>query len=402
MFSYLNPKQMYYRQQFLDRIAQTSEIPQAFECGRAEGSYLFDRSDRPYLDLICGFGVSNLGHCHPDILAAIRRQSELYLHTNVYGEHIQSTQVELAGLLRSLLPESLNQVYFLSAGSEAVDAAIRLARKYTGRTGLVAMSDAYHGSTIGAESLRSDEEHKRPYLPLLPDVRWIRADQREDLEKISERTALVITEVVQAEAGVQILNAGYLRALRERCDRVGALLAFDEIQTGLGRTGSLFAFQQSGVVPDILLSGKALGGGLPLAALISRPEILSSFAHSPALGYISTFGGNPLCCASGLAHLKALTGGQILQGVALRKQIILDQLKSPRIQNIRAAGLLVAAELENSEMVSALVQRALENQILLEGFLFGRNAFRIAPPLNIDPGVLESACHQINGWLEEL
>jgi acetylornithine/succinyldiaminopimelate/putrescine aminotransferase len=402
MFSLLSKQQMYYRQQFLDRIGQTSEIPQALEVDRAEGSYLYDRSDRPYLDLICGFGVSNLGHSHPEVLAAIHKQAELYLHTNVYGEHIQSVQLELAGLLRSLLPETLGQFYFLSAGSEAVDAAIRLARKHTGRTGLVAMSDAYHGSTIGAESLRSDHEHKMPYLPLLPDVRWIRAGHAEDLEKITEHTALVITEVVQAEAGVRILSASYLQALRARCDQVGALLAFDEIQTGLGRTGSLFAFQQAGVVPDILLSGKALGGGLPLAALISRPEILSSFAQSPALGYITTFGGNPLCCAAGLAHLRALTGDPVIPGVAHRRDIVLEQMKSERIREVRAAGLLVAVELERSDLVSALVQKAFENQILIEGFLFCRNAFRIAPPLNVDPGVLGSACRQINAWLEEL
>jgi len=402
MFIALNTLPMYYRQQFLNRIAQTSEIPQAFEVSRAEGSFLYDRQDRPYLDLICGFGVSNLGHGHPEVLAAIRKQSDLYLHTNVYGEHIQSPQIGLAGLLRSLLPESLSQVYFLSAGSETVDAAIRLARKHTGRTGVVAMSDAYHGSTLGAESLRSDEEHKRPYLPLLPDIRWIRANQLNDLEKITEKTALVLTEVVQAEAGVRILNREYLSALRERCNQVGALLAFDEIQTGMGRTGSLFAFQQAGVLPDILLLGKALGGGLPLAALISRPEILSTFAHQPALGYITTFGGHPLSCAAGLAHLRALVGEPVLEGVDRRNQIVREELRSPKIRHIRAAGLLIAVELEHSDQVSALIQKAFENQILLEGFLFCRTAVRIAPPLNIEPGILESACREINGMLGKI
>lgn len=393
---------MYHRTRFLDLVGQTSHTPQGFEISRAEGSWLYDQNGVAYLDLISGFGVSNLGHAHPTIVEAIQVQSKLYLHTNVYGEHVQNPQNQLASLLRSILPSSLHQIYFLSTGSEVIDAAIKLARSYTGRVEIVVLYHSYHGSTMAAESLRSDRAHSSHFLPLIPGVRFIHANDFEGLEKISDRTALVLIEPIQAEAGVIAMEVSWLKALQLKCNVHGVLLAFDEIQTGFGRTGSMFAFQNLNVIPDLLLLGKALGGGLPLAALVSRGELLASLAQLPALGYITTFGGNPLCCAAGGAHLKAMLQEEVLEGISIRSNLIRSILQNPRIKEIRIKGLFAAIEFENEKLVHSIVKKAREGHILLDSFLFRPSALRIAPPLNIPIEILEDACQRINLWIEEI
>lgn len=396
----LDDWRMYSKKHFLNLIAQTSSCPQGFEPESARGSWIYDRQGTAYLDLISGFSVSNLGHSHPAIIDAITNQASRYIHTNVYGEHIQSAQMDLATRLRSLLPSGLDHFYFLNSGSETVDAAIKLSRKFTGKWEIVVLKSAYHGSTIAAESLRSDEQHKAPFRPLLQGIRWMEANRLADLDQITGQTAMVLIECVQAEAGVIALEDDFLQALRNKCFESGALLAIDEIQTGLGRTGNWFSFQKHQLVPDIVLLGKALGGGLPLSALVSSGPILQCFTENPALSYISTFGGNPVCCAAGLAHLECLMQQDILQGVPERSHLIADRIQSDRIQDRRIQGLLAAIELENESQVSALVNEAYEKKILIEGFLFDRKSFRMAPPLNIALDDLENACDVISSILK--
>ena len=391
---------MYLRRQFFERIAQTSEIPQAFEIDHALGSFLYSKNGEPYLDFVSGFSVSNLGHSHPEIVHAIQVQSEKYLHSNVYGEHIQTPQVELANLLSQLLPGELNAVYFLNSGSEAVDAAIKLCRKYNSRSDIVASKNAYHGSTLGAESLRSDEAHSRPFRPLIPNIKFIRPNYIEDLELIDQNTSLVITEVVQAEAGVFVLDPDYLRSLRKKCSDENVLLVFDEIQTGMCRTGKLFAFQNYGITPDVLICGKALGGGLPLSAVISSKKLLLEFSQKPALGHLTTFGGHPLSCAAGLQSLKIILKNNTEQEVFRKSNLIREYFTHPKIKSIRFSGLLIALELENEKLVMQFIRLAYQRKILVESFLFCPHAVRIAPPLNTTDEILHKACKELCEILE--
>ncbi len=393
---------MYARSQFLNRIGQTSEIPQAFEISKASSCFLIDQKGNTYVDMISGFSVSNIGHQHPKVIEAIKNQADLYLHSTVYGEHIQSPQIKLAELLTSCLPPTLNQVYFLTTGSETIDAAIKLCRKATGRFEIVVCRKAYHGSTLAAESLRSDHDHNQAFRPLIPGIRFIDANKISDLEFINSKTAGVITEVVQAEAGVVQLEDSYLNELRIKCNKTGSLLIFDEIQTGLGRTGSLFAFQKTSVCPDILLSGKALGGGMPLAALITSKQLLVHFMRQPALSYISTFGGHPVSCAAGHASLKVLFEEKILEEVELRKELMIKILSAPTIFEIRCAGLLMAIDFKNESLVWTLINRLYHKNILVESFLFCPGALRIAPPLNIPIPILEKTCQTILETIIEL
>lgn len=387
---------MYLRRQFLEHIAQTSEIPQGFEIDLAEGCYLYDRNGDRYLDLISGFGVNNIGHSIPAVIQAIKNQSEKYLHTNVYGEHVQSPQVELASYLSSLLPPVLNSHYFLNSGSECVDAAIKLVRLATGRTEIVVCKNAYHGSTIGAESIRSDEVHKAGFRPLLPGIRFINFNDESDLQYITDKTAAVITEVVQAEAGVRVVDHKYWAALRKKCEDHKALLVFDEIQSGIGRTGKLFAFQHYDVVPDVLLSGKALGAGMPLAAMICNRELMSCFNKQLPLGYITTFGGHPVSCAAGLAGLKYLIEEKLMDSVEEKAELIKKNLTHPLIKEIRNKGLLMAVELDSPETVLQWIRNLYDKKILAESFLFCANAMRIAPPLSISQTEIKAVCELIH------
>ncbi len=386
---------------FLKRIAQTGPAPAMVEVDHAEGIYLFDTSGKRYTDLNSGYCVSAMGHCHPRVVAAIQEQAARYMHTSVYGEHIQSPQVRLAELLASLLDASLDNVFFVNSGAEAVEGAMKLARRVTGRPEIVSCHKSYHGSTQGADSLRSDIEYTSAFMPLLPGIRHLHFSASEDLDRITSETAAVILEPVQSEAGVRLPAPGYLQALRRRCDEVGALLIFDEIQTGMGRTGVMFAYQQYGVIPDILLLAKALGGGMPLGALISRSTLLDQFTHDPAFGHLTTFGGHPVCCAAALAALETLIEGDYLNGVEEKSRHFLSRLQHPVIREVRAAGLLMAVELGPEVSLGHFVRHAQDRGIVTDQFLFDVHSFRIAPPLIITHSQIDETCDQLLGLLDE-
>lgn len=383
---------MYLRKQFLELIAQTSEIPQGFTISKAKAVYLYDENGEAYLDLISGFGVNNIGHGHKEVLEAIRMQSEKYLHSSVYGEHIQGPQLRLARLLAGLLPSSLNSFHFLVSGSEAVDAALKLGRLSTGRAEIVVCRNAYHGSTLGALSLRSDESHKAPFLPLIPGIRFIDFGNQEDLKQISTSTAAVITEVVQAEAGIRIANKRWWSALRKTCDAHGSLLLLDEIQTGFGRCGPFFAFMQTGIVPDVLITGKALGAGLPLSAIIANNSLMRNFSHKLPLGSITTFGGNPLSCAAAEAGLIKLIKEKWMDSSEEKANFICSKLENLDLTELRSAGLFIALELNSNKQLMGWIRELYANKILAEGFLFAPKALRIAPPLCISEGEIEALC----------
>jgi acetylornithine/N-succinyldiaminopimelate aminotransferase len=300
------------RQLFLQHVAQTSDAPLGLEIEKAEGVYLYDVAGKKYIDLISGIGVSALGHCHPKVVQAVQAQAAKYMHTMVYGEYVQSPQVQLAKYLCDVLPSTLNAVYFTNSGTEATEGAMKLAKRFTGKSEIISCYNSYHGSTQGALSLNGDEYFKSAYRPLLPDVRQIRYNNFEDIHLITNKTAAIFLEPIQAEAGVIVPEKVYLEAVRKRCDETGTLLVFDEIQTGCGRTGNLFRFQTENVVPDILLVGKAFGGGLPLAAFIADIEIMQVLQNNPVLGHITTFGGNAVCCAAGMASSANNFGAKII------------------------------------------------------------------------------------------
>lgn len=381
------------RQLFLNHVAQTSDAPLMLEVKRAEGVYLYDEEDKPHLDLIAGISVSNLGHNHPAIVEAIQEQAGKYLHTLVYGEFVLSPQVQLAQLLQAHLPKKLDCTYFVNSGAEATEGAMKLAKRYTGRSKIVACKKAYHGSTHGALSLMDDAFFTAPFRPLLPDITHIAFNEEEDLKHIDERTACVVMETVRAEVGVLLPKEDYLQKVKARCEEVGALLVLDEIQVGCGRTGSLFAFEQYGIVPDILLLAKGFGGGMPLGAFVSSKEIMQVLTHNPVLGHITTFGGHPVCCAASLASFKVLTQEQnIIAQVKEKEALFHQELQHPAIQEIRSAGLLMAVELPSYEFVLAVIKEALKNGLVSDWFLFNSSAIRIAPPLIITPEEIKKAC----------
>lgn len=380
------------RELFIKHVAQTSPFPLALEIDRAEGCYIYDTSGKQYLDMISGISVSNLGHCHPNVVQAVKQQAEKYMHVMVYGEYIQSPQVQLAALLSSLLPSALQSVYFVNSGAEAIEGALKLAKRYTGRTELISFKNSYHGSTQGALSLMGDERLKQPFRPLLPDVRHIEFNNVEDLNFITQRTAAVVIEPVQAEAGVVLPRDGFLQKLRARCTETGTLLIFDEIQTGYGRTGKLFAFEQYNVTPDILCLAKGMGGGMPLGAFISSQKIMSGLAADPELGHITTFGGNPVCCAAGLATLQTIVTEKLVQGVEKKRGLIIDQLKHPLIREVRSKGLLIALEFESFEQNKRIIDACIQKGVIVDWFLFNMKSMRIAPPLIISEDEISIAC----------
>jgi acetylornithine/succinyldiaminopimelate/putrescine aminotransferase len=372
------------RQLFLKHVAQTSESPLLLEVERAEGVYLFGPDGKRYFDLISGVSVSNVGHCHPRVVEAVTEQVSKYMHLMVYGEYIQYPQVRFAQRLTAILPESLNNVYFVNSGSEAVEGALKLAKRYTRRSEIISFIDAYHGSTHGALSVMGNEEQKRAFRPLLPDIKHLRFNSVPDLEQITNKTACVIVEPIQGEAGVISPTNGFLDLLRKKCNQTGALLIFDEIQTGLGRTGKMFAFEKYNVVPDILLLAKAMGGGMPLGAFISSKEIMSSLSIDPPLGHITTFGGHPVSCTAALAALDITIDEKLVDQVNEKAQIFIDKLsKHPLVESIRADGLFMAVEIGSFENILKLMKAALLNGIVLDWFLFCNTAFRISPPLSI-------------------
>jgi acetylornithine/succinyldiaminopimelate/putrescine aminotransferase len=386
----------------MQHIAQTGPSPFLLEPGRASGIYIYDTDGNAYVDLNSGYCVSVLGHCHPRIVQAVQSQAETYMHTTVYGEHIQTPQVMFATLLTAQLDPSLNCVFFVNSGAEAVEGAMKLAKRATGRYEIIACHHAYHGSTQGADSLRSDTEYTGAFMPLLPGIRHMHFSNFDDLSLITTQTAAVIIEPIQGEAGVRIPAEGYLQALRDRCDTTGALLVFDEIQTGMGRTGSLFAHQRFGIIPDILLLAKSLGGGMPLGAFISRKSLLHAFTHDPMLGHLTTFGGHPVSCAAGLATLEELLEKHYVDLVESKAKYFVDHLRHAAIREIRHAGLMMAVELHKDVPVTTFVQRAFDAHILTDWFLFDQCSFRIAPPLIIEKADVERVCSVLIDILDEM
>lgn len=376
------------------------------EVARAEGVFFYTPEGKRYYDLIAGVSVSNVGHANPAVVRAVQEQAARYMHVMVYGELVETPQVEYASKIASLLPGGLESVYFVNSGAEAVEGALKLAKRYTGRTEMISMRRAYHGSTHGAMSMMGapeGEEWKGAFRPLLPDVRAIEFNDLGDLMQITRRTACVLAEPVQGEAGVRLPDPGYLEALRRRCDEVGALLIFDEIQTGMGRTGALFAQLKYDVTPDIVCLAKAFGGGMPLGAFVSRPEIMATLQNNPVLGHITTFGGHPVCCAAGLAALNYLLDNKIVEGVeakgALYEQLLSDH---PAVREIRRSGLLLAVELGDSERLYRLMEGFKEAGILSDWFLFCDTAFRISPPLTISEEQIRDSAGIILRCLSDL
>ena len=380
------------RQLFLDHVAQTSPMPLMLEVDHAKGIYIYDVHGKAYMDLNSGICVSAMGHCHPDVVKAIKDQVDKHLHTMVYGEHLQAPQVKLANLLTEHLPSPLNSVYFVMSGSEAVEGAMKLAKRYTGKYEIVCCRNAYHGSTQGAESLRSDIDFVQAFRPLIPGIRFIDFNDETSLDAITNKTACVITEPIQAESGVQLPNENFLKSLREKCNTTGALLVLDEIQTGFGRTGSLFAFEQYGIEPDILLTAKGLGGGMPIGAFIASKEMMSVFTRKPVLGHITTFGGHPVSCASAHAALNALLNSDLIDQVKAKGQLFQDLLQHEKIKEVRGKGLMLAVEMSRKKYMKYVVQGAIENGMLVDWFLFNNGAFRLAPPLIITEEQIREAC----------
>ena len=397
---------MILRKQFLEHVGQTSPSPMMIEVARAEGSFFYTPEGKRYFDLVAGVSVSNVGHANPDVVKAVQQQAADYMHVMVYGEMVERPQVEYAHRLAELLPGNIDCLYFVNSGAEAVEVALKLAKRYTGRTELISMRRAYHGSTHGAMSMMGTpegEEWKAEFRPLLPDVRAINFNSFEDLNRITSRTAGVLCEVVQGEAGVRLPNPEWLKALRARCSEVGALLIFDEIQTGMGRTGEMFAATKYNIVPDVVCLAKAFGGGMPLGGVAANRQILNSFTHNPCLGHITTFGGHPVCCAAGLASLNYLINNNIVESVESKGALFEQRLsKHPRILEIRRSGLLLALELGKPEYLYRLMEIFKEVGIMSDWFLYCDTAFRISPPLTISETEIEECCDLIWQALDRL
>lgn len=392
-----------HRELFLKHIAQTSDAPLTLEVERAEGVYLYTSDNRKVCDLISGVSVSNVGHSHPEVVKAISQQAAKYMHLMVYGELVQAPQVKLAQAIVGLLPSNFESVYFVNSGSEAVEGGVKLAKRYTGRPEIISMRNAYHGSTHGALSLMGNEGPKRSYRPLLPDVQHFDINCFEDLDRITTKTACVIIEPIQGEAGIVASNIDYLVALRERCTSMGALLVFDEIQTGMGRTGKMFAFERYGVVPDILLLAKAFGGGMPLGAFISSKAIMECLTSNPPLGHITTFGGHPVSCAASLASINVLMENRLLDSIDAKANLFIELLSNhPKILSIRSYGLFMAVELGSFDKVQQVIKQGLEKGFLTDWFLFCDTAFRIAPPLTITDDEIRAVCKVILEVLDSL
>lgn len=385
---------------FLNKLAQTTPDPFLINVDRAEGLYLYSPDGTRYADLISGIGVSVIGHRHPKVVQAIKDQVDKHLHVMVYGEFIQSSVNQLAARITSLLPKKLNCCYFVNSGAEANEGALKLAKRYTGRTEIVSCLKSYHGSTHGAMSISGNEAKKRAFRPLLPDVRFIEFGNMNDISQITDRTACVIMETIQGDAGVRIPSKAYLQAVRKRCNETGTILILDEIQCGMGRTGKLFAFEHFDIVPDILTVAKAFGGGLPLGAFISDKRMMKTLSHDPMLGHITTFGGNPVCCASALATLEVLEEENLIAGVEEKGRLFEKYLQHPAIKELRHIGLLFAVDFESAERVSAIVNHCKANGVICYWFLSHPHSFRIAPPLTITEKEIKESCEIILSAIE--
>ena len=392
---------MHLRQLFLQHLAQTSNAPLALEIVKADGCELTDASGKKYIDLIGGISVANIGHRHPKVIAAIQQQLDAYLHIMVYGEFVQSPQVQYAKFLTDHLPSSLNSVYFTNSGAEAVEGAMKLAKRYTNRTEIVAFNKSYHGSTQGALSIIGDEYWRNAYRPLLPGIQHLQYNSFEDLTLVTEQTACVVVETIQAEAGIIAPRQNWLQALQQRCLQTGALLVLDEIQAGFGRTGKLWGFEHFSIRPDVLLLGKALGGGMPLGAFVADKKIMSSLSDDPVLGHITTFGGHPVCCAAGLAAMQALLDEGHLNQIIKKAELFKSLLVHPAIKSINSFGLWMAVEFHSFETCKQIIDRCIEQGLLTDWFLFASNCLRISPPLTITEEQIERGCRIILGSIDK-
>lgn len=390
------------RQLFLQHNAQTTLEPLLLEFVKASGMYLYDANGRKYMDLIAGIGVSNIGHCHPAVVNAVQQQAANYMHIMVYGEFVQSPQVNFAKALADVLPENLNCTYFVNSGAEAVEGAMKLAKRYTQRTEIIACHNSYHGSTQGALSLMGNEEFKQAYRPLLPNIKFINYGSLPDLSLITTNTAAVFMETVQGEAGIRVADKAYFEALRTKCTETGTLLVFDEIQCGFGRTGRLFGFEHFDIVPDILLLAKGIGGGMPIGAFISSHEIMISLATNPILGHITTFGGHPVSCAAGLATLQTILSQNITDGVTEKGLLFKKRLQHPAIKAVRGIGLMMAIEFKNFEINKKIIDACIADGLISDWFLHCSNSMRLAPPLIITEEEIEWACGIILKNIEAL
>jgi acetylornithine/N-succinyldiaminopimelate aminotransferase len=383
------------RQLFLQHVAQTSPAPLALEIVKAEGCWLYDASGKKYLDLIGGISVANTGHRHPAVVDAIKKQADAYMHVMVYGEFVQSPQVQYAQALTMHLPEELNSVYFTNSGAEAVEGAMKLAKRVTGRSGIVSFENSYHGSTQGALSIIGSEYWRNAYRPLLPGISHLRYNSFEDLEQITEDVACVVAETVQAEAGILPPVDGWLKALEQKCREKGVLLVLDEIQAGFGRTGKLWGFEYFDVVPDILLLGKALGGGMPMGAFISSFQLMNQLSDDPVLGHITTFGGHPVCCAAGLAAFNVLIHEELVKEVKEKEELFRSLLQHPRIKNISSFGLWMAVDLGDAVECKKIIDACIEKGLITDWFLFNAHSMRISPPLVISEEEIRFAAEVI-------
>ena len=390
------------RRLFFQHVAQTSESPLAIHIKKAAGSKLWDNDGNEYIDLIAGISVCNIGHRHKDVVNAIKEQTDQYLHVLVYGEMIESPQVQYAQLLAEHLPSSLNSVYFTNSGAEAVEGAMKLAKRATGRTDIISFTKSYHGSTQGALSLMGDEYWRNPFRPLLPSIFHYEYNTYDVFDNINEHTACVVMETIQAERGVYSPSVAWMQAVKKRCTETGTLLILDEIQVGFGRSGSLWGFEHYEIVPDILLLGKALGGGMPLGAFIADKKLMNNLTHDPVLGHITTFGGHPVCCAAGLAAFKVLLKKDMVAKVSKKEKLFKKLLQHPAIKEIRSAGLLIAVEFPEDAFTKRVIDYCVKNGVLTDWFLFAPQCMRIAPPLNISSREIESACEIIIKGLDEL
>ncbi len=380
------------RELFLRHVAQTSSAPLALEIVKADCASLYDASGKEYIDLIGGISVANIGHRHPKVIAAIQEQLEAYLHIMVYGEFVEAPQVQYAKLLTDNLPASLNTVYFTNSGAEAVEGAMKLAKRVTNRTQIIAFNHSYHGSTQGALSIIGDEYWRNAFRPLLPDVLHLQYNSFESLNEITEQTACVITETVQAEAGILAPSKEWIQALRKKCTDTRTLLILDEIQAGFGRTGQLWGFENFDIVPDVLLLGKALGAGMPLGAFVADKKLMDAFTDNPVLGHITTFGGHPVCCAAGMAGLKALLEEGWIATVKAKEELFRSLLVHPKIKAVRSYGLWIAVEFDSFETNKQVIDTCIAAGVLTDWFLFASHCLRISPPLIISEQQIEKAC----------
>jgi acetylornithine/N-succinyldiaminopimelate aminotransferase len=385
-----------------ENLAKTSENPMSFEVERAEGICFYDKQGRKYIDLIAGICVNNLGHRHPSVIKAIKEQCDKYLHVMAYGEFIEEPQIRYASLLTTLLPESLDSVYFVNSGAEAIEGALKVAKRYNSRTEIISFTDSYYGGTHGALSIAGNNNFKNAFRPLLPDIRTIRYNDLKDLYFITEKTSCVVAECIQGESGYIVSDVDYLQVLRKRCDDTGTLLILDEVQTGFGRTGELFAFEHYGIVPDILVLAKALGGGMPLGAFIASTEIMGTLKSEPMLGHITTFGGHPVSCSAGMASLRVLLDSRIYKEAEHKGKLFKQYLKHEKISEIRGKGLLLALRFENEDTCQEVINNCFKKGLITDSFVFAGDCMRISPPLIITEEEIKKAAEIIISAINQI